>query len=776
MGESVKQRNFGVEVFLRLLGREDIIVTLYKFYKRLPRVIFSFQPSLIKIIEKSFYRVTFAALGQNKGGQIDIIFPIEKDKGGYFFPLPELDISSKLSSLNGRIDQKLVLQDIISRFHKGIDVFVNLPIFSQLVSLSQNLSQGFSLEDYIKNFTKTILSQQVSQYKQVDIFKNILIYERKLLPLMRISALFIDGLYFDVNNLFLGEFTNSYIKKVIMERIGGLLSEETKIGFFIALFEPHLYSIIKREKSSYLESRIPIIDNNLYLPLALWVYRQRIMLDYRMDRKGFKYFTDIKQEEFLSYINDEKYRNYIDMVKERKDIRSILYPVIFEIKKFSPNPLAIVNYLEFISLCKDKGETYMKRVSTKEFLSLWLHAFELGWDKELVKYLSTVLELIKYPHIVSLMMKQKSVHLILLFEHSGFVNYFKNHSIDDCDFDSLYKIFSRDKGLFEQIFPYLHLKEEKFIYRMAKLLEDADVVNSGILLNSGVKKFINSLEIYESWQAKNIVCLLQNFPFAQDVIKYGYASFSGNIEDIEDKLGFSLWFCHNKEELIKKISLARISDFYLGGLSDIKLREAFIKFIQKYGQEVCNKIMEDIKYVRGEGEIKKDSYLRIIDLLVSIDHAHRLCRRREVVEFIQFVAETFLEKDWEEFFKKFVHINGSSWEDYQEFFKAYNVNIILKAMRTKCDISQIKIIVDTYSNLKEERQIVLCERLLNLLKNKKLCLELVEKMCAHIIKKNYAITEFGIVQIENEKSPTTIIDLLNRYENDDDFQKKFLQI
>ncbi|MCM8774637.1 MAG: hypothetical protein NC820_07925, partial [Candidatus Omnitrophica bacterium] len=734
------------------------------------------QPSLIKIIEKSFYRVTFATLAQSRGGQIDIIFPIEKDKGGYFFPIPELRISSKLSSLKGMVEQKLVLQDIIFRFHKGIDVFVSLPIFSHLVSLSQNLSQGFSLEDYIKKFTETLLVQQLSQYKQVDIFKNILIYERKLLPLMRVSALFIEGLYFDIKNIFLGEFTDVYIKKVIMERIGGLLSEETKIGFFIALFEPHLYSIIKREKSAYLESRIGLIDNNLYLPLALWIYHQRIILDYRMDRKGFKYFTNIKQEEFLSYINDEKYRNYVETVKERKDIRSVFYPVIFEIKKLSESPLAIGNYLEFVSLCKDKGEIYMKRVATKEFLSIWLHAFKLGWDKELLKYLSTVLELIKYSHIVNLMMKQKSAHLIFLFQHSGFVNYFKNHIIDDCDFVSLYKIFSRDKGLFEQIFPYLHLKEEKFIYRMAKLLEDADMVNSGILVNRAVKKFINSLDIYESWQAKNIVCLLQNFSFAQDAIKYGYTPFSGNIEDIEDKVSFSLWFCDNREELIKKVSLARIADSYLGELSDIKLREAFIKFVQKYGQEVGNKIMEDIKYVRGEREIKKDSYLRIINLLVSIDHAHRLCRRREVVEFLQFVAETFLEKDWDEFSKKFVHINGSSWEDYQEFFKAYNVNIILKAMRTKCDISQIKIIVDTYSNLKEERQIVLCERLINLLKAKKLCLELVDKICAHIIKKNYAITEFGIVQIEKEKSPTSIIDLLDRYEDDKEFQKNFLQI
>ena len=287
-----------------------------------------------------------------------------------------------------------------------------------------------------------------------------------------------------------------------------------------------------------------------------------------------------------------------------------------------------------------------------------------------------------------------------------------------------------------------------------------------------MKKFVVNLSEYNQENIKEIICVLQHFPYAQRALLLGYSSFPPDIEKIENKVEFAKWFFKNKSVLLEKLTYSSAVEPYLKGSKSFQLREKLIQLWQKHGEEFCRKYLEELRcYGEMPHYLSEQAYLRIIDTLLSLTYAPRLCRKREFVKILQYISSVASQAQWKEFSTKLVQIDGKTLNDYKELFEEYRGEIILKVMNSKVDLLQAKILVDTYINAKEERQVNLVERLIEFLSKKIVCLEVVKNICDHITNRHYALGEFGVTQLQKGKSYQEVLKILEVYKNDDEFGK-----
>ena len=156
---------------------------------------------------------------------------------------------------------------------------------------------------------------------------------------------------------------------------------------------------------------------------------------------------------------------------------------------------------------------------------------------------------------------------------------------------------------------------------------------------------------------------------------------------------------------------------------------------------------------------------------MPLDYAQRLCRKREIVDVLQYMASTASDSEWETFSAKFVQINGSALSAYDELFHEYHASAILKGRRANGDMQETKVIVEAYKCVKEEKQKSFIDRLIDVLASIEVPIEVVGGICSRVIKEHYVIAEFGITQLEQGKAPGETLRILNMYQNDDEFRK-----
>ena len=71
-----------------------------------------------------------------------------------------------------------------------------------------------------------------------DVDKDIVQYEKVTLSQLRATALLLYGLYFDLKNLFLGDFINKYIERMLHEGLAKMLFSKSAMDFFLLLQLP----------------------------------------------------------------------------------------------------------------------------------------------------------------------------------------------------------------------------------------------------------------------------------------------------------------------------------------------------------------------------------------------------------------------------------------------------------------------------------------------------------------------------------------------------------
>jgi len=679
-------------------------------------------------------------------------------------------------------DEDSIIRDLLLIVNKGITTFQEFPAYQVFVSLSFT-NEGI-LKERIQQKVEEISSSKQSFPLQSAIEgerefrEKIKKYEKIDLPQMRATALVLYGLSFDLHNLFLGEFTNEGIQKAIYIGIRKMFTREPLLGVFSTLKGHYGYETIKEEKRKYLAGKKSHIDKRLYLLLSLWGWQQGVNLGcYTNNEEAHREvinlkIKELKTKEFLDYNFCEDYQGYIQRIKQKKDLGSVICAALSQILKETNSSQAQEKYLQIFQTPKNRTIPLIKRFTSKEFLHLWSSAYLRGWCDELGANLESVVDIMGYPHILNILMEQSSGKLVSMLNHSQFRNYLKSSKMKKGDFTPLYKIFCKDKSLFEEVYPLITTPEDKFVSSLARLINNFDGDISGIKITKEMKKFVVNLSEYNQENIKEIICVLQHFPYAQRALSLGYSSFPPDIEKIEDKVGFAKWFFKNKSILLEKLTYSSAVEPYLKGSESFQLREKLIQLWQKHGEEFCRKYLEELRcYGEMPHYLSEQAYLRIIDTLLSLTYAPRLCRKREFVKILQYISSVASQAQWKEFSTKLVQIDGKTLNDYKELFEEYRGEIILRVMNSKVDLLQAKILVDAYINAKEERQVKLIERLIDFLSKEIVSLEVVKNICDHITNRHYALGEFGVTQLQKGKSYQEVLKILEVYKNDDEFGK-----
>ncbi len=758
-------------VFMKLLGLEEAITVINSFYDRLPKMLCFRKPSFAKLLEIAFSRITYVIMNSRNVKQRKYTLPIEDDSAGYFFPTVELQNFRKDPSgdrLSGA-DRDSALNSLILMVNRGLDSFKEFPIYHYLEALAFASDAEGTFKHEIKGIAEVfpLLAKQ-SQTREMytrqgrgkDVIEDVAEYEKTILPQMRAAALALHSLYFDLTNLFLGAFMNRHIGRIIREALEEMSYGAQPMSFFLALRIPRVYSILKKEKVDYLESKRVHIKNRLYVPLALWVYRQRIVLDSDIAGEGFKYLSNLKSIEFLDYNASEDYSGYVQCIKCKKDLRSVFYPAIQEISKKTNSSEAVARYLEIFQLPENRKGHFIQIFVSKRFVRLWSYAYFTGWGEELAVSVFDAADIFSDTNIIDILLRQDSGKLVVMLRHPDFRDHLKKIDVEQSDFEFLYEIFWRDKALFEQAYPYIATPDRKFIQSLVRLIKSGNYNTSGIILTDKLKKFVESLGNYDTEDTERIIYVLQHFQRLQRAVLCGYIPFSGNLEDMDDKAALSTWVFKNKEIVSKKVALAEAVLPYLDNLEKHQLREALIKLLQKHGDEFCSKYLEELKLFGESRHLEEHAYLRIVDILIPLTYASRLCRKREILGVLQYMASTTTDSEWETFFLKFTRIDGSTLSAYDELFKEYHADLILKNMGSKGDMRETKLIVEVYSSAKSMEQKSLIDQLSGVLVEIVVPLDVVGAICSYIAKCHYRVAEFGITRLKEGELPEEVLKIM----------------
>lgn len=352
-----------ISIFLKLIGLEELTGPVEAFYDRLPKVFCFKKPSFDDLLEKAFYRITFALMNPQDPQHGKNILPIETDLAKYFFPSIELQgaVIELFSDGPTNINRESVFETLKSTVAKGLSEFKKFPTYRFLAILPDKATVeqefGMKIGGIVEAFP--ILATQPRTKKmylengvQSDVIKDIIQYEKLTLARLRATALLLYGLYFDLRNLFLGDFMNKYIERMLHEGVAKMLFSKSAMDFFLLLRVPDIYSLMKKEKSIYLESKKSYIEQRLYIPLALWVYGHRIFLDSNIKEKGGGVrLIDLKTKEFLDYNGSQNYKEYVASVREKRDLSTLLHRPLQYISQKTNKPEAVTQYLEvFIQL------------------------------------------------------------------------------------------------------------------------------------------------------------------------------------------------------------------------------------------------------------------------------------------------------------------------------------------------------------------------------------------------------------------------------------------
>ncbi len=686
---------------LKLIELEDLVNAVNKFYDRLPKLVAK-RPAFDELLKTILYRVTYALMHPKVVGHFQNSLPIEEDCAGYFFAAHELkEARIKIEGAVASKTKDTVLQTLESILIDGLDIFRDFPAFRYLAAISASKkSRAFSEEMRGIVETMSLLAKDkmtaagyISQVKEKTVGAEITAYEKNVLPRVKLSALLLYSLYFDLNNLFLGEFSDQSIEREIAVVLGEDFPKDSIGGLFPVLIDKRAYDKFKQKKINYLGQIRQTLEQRLYVPLALHLFRQNAALDSKLKPLPYKVFTELKVLEFLEYNQSGDYRGYVNCLNSSKDIRSLLSGPLKDLSREADHSEMIARYLKLFLSGSLPGRI-LNSLRTKQFIELWIQAYRCRWDKELASAIDIVPAIVNDSKLLEFLKQQKSGALVLMLKHTGFRDYLKRVDATALDFFPLYKVFCRNQALFDQLcarFP----EDKKFVQVLAELLSQAEDV-SGIIINDDLRSFVNSLGNYHPGDSKALIYLLKNFKAAELALDYGYTPFSAALAALEDKAAFAKWFFANHQSIAKKLALADTISPYLGEAKNPQLREALSELYEKHGDEFL-KNLNDLKQWGHGQNLSHEALIKVVQFFTAQKHAKRLIKRREIVNLVQYMAENASSEKWQEFFTEFTRIDGSAITDYTAIFEKYQAAIILKAMQSETDMKKVRNIVGGFS-------------------------------------------------------------------------------
>ena len=685
---------------LKLIELEDLVGAVDKFYDRLPKLVAK-RPAFDEMLKVILYRVTYAIMHPKVIEHFQNFLPIEHDAAGYFFVADELKEirSKKEGSSASKAKRDTVLQALENILIDGLDAFHDFPAYRYFAviaaskksrALSEDLRGIVETMSLLAKDTRTAVGY-IGQARENGLAAEITAYEKNIIPKVKATALLLYSLYFDLSNLFLGEFSDQSIEREIEAVLGEDFPKDSIGGLFPALVDKRVYDKLKQKKINYLDQMRKTFEQRLYAPLTLYLFRQNAGRDSKLKGSSYKAFSELKVREFLKYNQSGNYYAYAEFLKSGKDIRTLLNRPLEDLSRQADNPEITAKYLKLF-LGESLPERLLKSLRTKQFVELWSQACRFHWDKELASSIDIVPVIIDDSNLLRLLMQEKSATPVLMLKDTGFRDYLKRADTSTIDFSLLYKVFCRSQELFSQVYPRLIVEDKKFVQTLVNLLPQAEDA-SGIVITDDLCSLVNSLENYNSGDAKALTYLLKNFKAAQQALAYGYTPFSGTPGALEDKVAFAKWFFSNQQLVTKKIALADAVSLHLGDTNNPRLREALIQLLEKQGDELL-KNLNDLQYWGHAQSLSDEALVKVAQFFTAQKQAKRLVKRRDVVNLVQYMAENSSSEKWQDFFAEFTRIDGSTLTDYTFIFEKYQAAVILKAMQTQDNMKEVKNSVD----------------------------------------------------------------------------------
>jgi len=766
-------------VILKIIALDDFSACANEFYGRLPKFIALQKPPFDKLLDTIIYRVSFAIMNPQVLERFGGMLPIERDSAGYFFVSTELKElkNNAPQSVSSGLKKDSIHQILKGQLETGLLALRNLSIFRYLaVSAKQN--RACNLQGTITQVSEalSVLSRSekmrdryAREARTENFTGEIIEYEKNVLPRLILAAQILQSLYFDLNNFFLGRFSDEMLERVVKEAVGDGYPKDSIGGYFPVLMNERVYAIAKKKKIEYVEYTRDAFRRRLYAPLALLLFRQNLASDSGFPAEVLKSLNKLKLDEFLRYNESLDYHGYCDSMRLKKDVRSFIAPIMKEIPAYCDDPSMAARFIGLFSSLETQEKSIVKNLMDKQALDVFRQAWRYQWQHVLAANVRMFAEIAKDIKLTQLLLSQKTEALFLMLNNLSFRSYLKQVDTRVIDFELLYKIFSQDEKLFTQIYPKLIVSEKPAIMILSELLHSFKGDASGIMVTETMCTFLKNLGEARSKVAQEIIFLLKNFSVAERAITYGYTPYAHNLDMMSDAVGFPVWFFENKEALVKKLAVAETVSSHLFGSKSQALQEALTVLLAKHGEEFLKNFTE-IRSYNESRTISDDAYMRIADLFASLVNPKRLLRRREITIMLQYFASISALEVWNDFCIQFIQVGGDTVGAYDRLFEKYRCDIVLKYSEAKCDMEGLRILVETFLLLDADKQRTLLDRFAVALSAKTVSPEVVEEICLRIRKKHYALTDYALTQIEAGVFPAEIMETIKRYANDEEFR------
>jgi len=634
-------------------------------------------------------------------------------------------------------------------------------LFDVLIPLEQVRPYGSF--DIVKDFIERLENKSIDDRVlslDFEISQERIDSEKKALQYFVNAAQIVDSLYFDLKNLFLDEYTSEHVESLVNktirfpphERFYGL----TMKGLAALVIAPDTFGHFKNLKKRYLLSKRKQRKNQFYKLLALHLYNFNLVETLKQKEKDMLFFL-LKQKEFHDCSSTGRFEDYVVRINKKEDLSSKIKPVLEMISNKAEDINAVPTYLDIFNAPKNRTIIKVGKLSNKNFVNLWINAFNNGWGDLLSENLDCLDGMIDNEKKLQKLSEQDSGALVLLLRNKSFNNYFRNKTIEDLDFESLAQLLGFDEELFEKVYPNVNENDTPFLESLINILSKNGQDCNNIQITDSSKKFIASIENVGYLSVNSILEVLNNFKAVQKAVSLGLTPFPGNIEDILDKLKFSEWFVENKQKVLDELSNVEAVQQYIGNSKSALLRKRLIDIFKRHGNEFCD------KYLHQFSELGPIAYQRICNLFASINEPKTICRKRELKDALKYVVSELDETKWQEFKSEITKSNGDFEKHCRNVFKSYRAIARSEGKTIAVRYKGGNIIVDAYVKVKGTEHEELMDRLTDL---GDISTKIVESVCDYLSRGQFRLAELLVSQMEFEMPENEVKELLGLYRND----------
>ncbi|MBT3577708.1 type II toxin-antitoxin system RelE/ParE family toxin [archaeon] len=577
------------------------------------------------------------------------------------------------------------------------------------------------------------------------------------------AALAVESLAFDLRNLLLDEFHDGRVRMLLT---GEEQKDSVKIpGFPCSGLTSFVRSYPIRKdmgaiKENYLRKKGEEFLEGIHLPLALRLYA----LNLERGGQGIlesenRALQILKRVEFEDFVRGGGFSGYVERFRGGEDLFSRVSGGLMRLP--SGDEEARIEYLALFRNPSNRESEALVRQTAEGFTTLWGNAFGKGWGFELLGSLDHLDYVLDDGGATDVLASQQNGALVELLKDVDFGRNFISAASAEIDYGLLAKLKLLNPGLFKKIYPTMEGDDNQFLSNFVDLVSHTDYDFLGATIGKPLKGFLGNVEDYVEEERDSLGFILNNFGYAQRALQHGLTPFSGEISDLEDRIGFSNWIFENQEVLDDVDHYENVEPYLAGSKSEL-LRGSLIGLSRRHGGKSARVCLEKFKGLDAH------PLIRVAGLLGESENPKKLCRKREYVFSLEHLALTLSDHEWGRFVGEALE-NKNGGAGYESLFEARGGLLSERSGRLgSAKVKKSGLLRSLYHQFRGTDREALVDRLMTL-RETTLSRKATEGVCRWLDRGQFRLAEQVIEGVEDEAyGSKNVEDIVSNYGTDAD--------